>query len=119
MNATPSVVIARGEVGVLGEEAVAGMHAVGAARADRGEDGFGVEVRLGRGLTTERVCLVGEPHVHRIAVELGVHRDRCDAELLARTDHANGDLSAIGDQDLGQHAAHMLTGGGLDRAVRR
>ena len=36
-----------GEVGVLGEEAVAGMHTVGAALADRVEDRLGVEVALG------------------------------------------------------------------------
>ena len=58
------------EVGVLGEEAVAGMHAVGATRADRGEDRLGVEVRLGSRLSAERVSLVGQPHVHRVTVEV-------------------------------------------------
>ena len=84
MNATPSVGDGPGEVGVLGEEAVAGVHAVGAAASDRVEDRLGVEVALGRGLTAERVGLVGEPDVQRVAVELGVHRDRGDAELAGR-----------------------------------
>ena len=70
MNATPSDVIARREVGVLGEEAVAGMHTVGATRSDRGEDRLGVEVRLGGRLPAQSVGLVGQPHVHRVAVEL-------------------------------------------------
>ena len=71
-----------GEVGVLGEEAVAGVHAVGAARPDRGEDRLGVEVPLGGRLPAERVGLVGQPHVQRVAVEVGVDRDGRDAELL-------------------------------------
>ncbi len=93
-----------GEVGVLGEEAVAGVHGVGAGLLDDVEDALGVEVALGRGLPAERVGLVGQPDVERFAVELGVHRHAGDAELLARTDDADGDLAPVGDQDLGQHA---------------
>ena len=63
-----------GEVGVLGEEAVAGVHAVGPRLLDHLEDPLGVEVALGRGLAAERVGLVGQAHVQRLAVELGVHR---------------------------------------------
>ena len=43
-----------GEVGVLAEEAVARVHAVGAAAPDGVEDGRGVEVALRCGLTAER-----------------------------------------------------------------
>ena len=92
-----------GEVGVLGEEAVAGVDAVGAAVADRVEDGVGVEVALGRGLPAERERLVGEPDVQRVAIELGVDRDGLDAELASGADDAHGDLAAVGDQDLLQH----------------
>ena len=84
MNATPALGDGPGEVGVLGEEAVAGVHAVGAAALDGVEDRLGVEVALGRGLPAERVRLVGEAHVQRVAVELGVHGDGGDAELAAR-----------------------------------
>ena len=88
------------EVGVLGEEAVAGVHAVGARRADRVEDRVGVEVALGRGLAAERVRLVGVAHVLGVAVELGVHRDGRDAELATRAHHADRDLTSVRDQDL-------------------
>ena len=63
----------------------------------------GVEVALGRGLAAERIRLVGESHVQRVAVELRVHGHRGDAELAARADDAYGDLAPVGDQDLGKH----------------
>ena len=92
-----------GEVGVLAEEPVAGVHAVGAAAADGVEDRLGVEVALGRRLPAERVRLVGEADVERVAIELGVDRDGRDAELAGGPDDADGDLAAVGDQDLLQH----------------
>ena len=92
-----------GEVGVLGEEAVAGVHPVGAALLDGVEDRLGVEVALGRGLPAEGVGLVGEADVERVAVEFGVHRDGLDAELAGSADDTDGDLSTVGDQDLLEH----------------
>ena len=95
-----------GEAGVLGEEAVAGVHAVGAGALGDREDLLDREVGVaGRG-ALERVGLVGEAYEHRIAIGLCVDRDAADAGVLARTDHAYGDLSAVGDQDLGQGLAH-------------
>ena len=58
------------ELGVLGEEAVAGVHAVGVAAPDRIENHFRIEVALGGRLPAERERLVGEAHVQRVAVEL-------------------------------------------------
>ena len=100
IHVTPPVGDGAGEVGVLGEEAVAGVHAVGAGRLDRVEDRLGVEVALGRGLAAERVRLVGVAHVRGVAVELGVHGDGRDAELATRAHDADRDLAAVRDQDL-------------------
>ena len=47
--------------------------------------------------------LVRERHVLRLAVGLGVNRDRRDAHLARRADHPARDLAAIGDQDLAEH----------------
>ena len=111
MKVTPRVGDGPGEVGVLGEEAVAGVDGVGAAARDRVEDGLGVEVALGRGLAAEGVGLVGEADVQGVAVEVGVHGDGGDAELAARADDPDGDLAPVGDQDPGRTAAwrHMVT----------
>ena len=102
----PGVDDGLGEVGVLGEEAVAGVHAVGAGALGDREDLLDRQVGVaGRG-AVERVGLVGEAYEQRIAVGLGVDRDAADAGVLAGADHAHGDLSAVGDQDLGQGLAH-------------
>jgi BirA family biotin operon repressor/biotin-[acetyl-CoA-carboxylase] ligase len=44
---------------------------------------------------------VGHLHVQRVAVRIGVHRNRGDPHLAARADHPHGDLAAVGDQDPG------------------
>ena len=87
------------EVGVLGEEPVTGMHGLRATPLDRAEDRVGVEVALGCGLPAQRVGLVGVPRVQRVAVEVGVHGDGCDAELAAGAHDPNGDLAAVRDED--------------------
>src|SRR5262249_9172267 len=38
-----------------------------------------------------------------VAVELGVHGHRCDPELAACANDTHGDLTPVGDQDLGKH----------------
>ena len=88
------------EVGVLGEEAVAGVHGVGAGLVGDVEDLVDVEVGVGRGRAAQRVGLVGEPDEERVAVGVGVHRDAADAGVLAGPDHPDRDLAAVGDEDL-------------------
>ncbi len=57
------------------------------------------EITLGRRTRTEVMRFVGEPHVQRIAIAVGVHGDGTEPHLAAGADHADGDLAAIGDQD--------------------
>ena len=99
-----------GEVGVLGEEAVAGVHAVGTAPLDHIEDGLGVEVALGGCLATQRIRLVGQPDVEGVAVELGVDRHGGDPELLAGTDDTDSDFAPVGDEDLLEHRICLVAG---------
>src|SRR5450759_270066 len=59
----------------------------------------------GRGTSHRRraadvMCLVRVARVDRVAVRVGVDRDCGDAELAARAHDADGDLAAIGDEDL-------------------
>ena len=92
-----------GEVGVLGEEPVPGMHRLRAALLDRAEDGVGVQVALGRGLPAQGVRLVGVPDVQRIPVEVGVDGDGGDTELAAGAHHPHCDLTPVGDQNFSEH----------------
>ena len=92
------------EVGILGEEPIAGVDTVGSRRLDGVEDCLGVQVALGGGSAAQRVGLVGQTHVQRVSVEIGVDRHRTDAQVTAGPDDTNGDFATVGDQDLVEHA---------------
>ncbi len=74
------------ELGVLGEEPVAGVNRIGASDLSR------------RGRPDADV-LVRETHVQRLAIGLGMHGYGRDAELAAGTYDAERDFPAISDQD--------------------
>ena len=89
--------------GALGEEAVAGMHGLG-ARSSAGVDdlvddeiGFG-----GRGGADEH-RLVGHLDMQRVLVGVGIDGDGLDPQPPGGLDHPAGDFAAIGDQDLVEH----------------
>ena len=104
----PGVLARLGERRVLGQEAVAGVHGLGAGLAAHLEDALDVEVALGRRRAAQQVGLVGARDVQRVAIELGVDRHRGDAHLAQRADDADRDLAAVGDQDLLEHAIDSL-----------
>ena len=106
----PELFEPRGEVRVLGQEAVAGVDSVGVRLLDDLEQLVDVEIALGGGPRPEQIRLVSPLDVDRVAVELGVDGDSGDAELLARADDSYRDLAAVGDQDLREHAAGTLAG---------
>ncbi|MCW0416072.1 hypothetical protein NB689_001826 [Xanthomonas sacchari] len=89
-----------GELGVLGQEAVAGMDGLRAAALRGLEDALAAQVALARRRGADVHGLVGQAHVARVAVGIGVHGHGGDAELAAGGDHPAGDLAAIGDEDL-------------------
>ena len=91
------------EIGVLGEEAVTGMHAVGAGRLRRGDQPGAREVTLRRRRRPDVNRLVGQPHMQRVAVGVGIDRDRAQAHAPGGADDAAGDLAAIGDEDGFEH----------------
>ena len=91
------------EGGVLGQEAVAGVHGLGAGLLDDLEQLVDLQVGLGGRAGAEQVGLGGALDVLRVAVGLGVDGDGGDPELVERADDADGDLSAVGDKDLAEH----------------
>ena len=110
MKTMPASAHARGEVGVLGEEPVAGVDRLRAGLASGGEDR-----RRCRGRTARRGGRpdpdggVGLAHVRRLGVGVAVDGDRADAEAPQGADDAAGDLAAVGDEDGVEHS----TGSGL------
>ena len=97
-----------GKAGILGEEAVARMHGVGAGDLAGRDDLRNVEIAVLRRRPADANALIGKPHMHCVGVGRGVHRDGGDAKLLAGTFDAKRDLSPVGDQDLVEHAGKRL-----------
>ena len=93
-----------GEVGALRQEAVAGMQRVGAGDLGGADDRRDVQVAVAAARRADADVLIGEAHVQRVLVGLRVDGHGLDAQLAAREDHAQRDLSTIGDQDFLEHA---------------
>ena len=90
-----------GEVGVLRQEAVAGVHRVGAD----GLRGVGDQLRIevapdGMSGLPDLVGLVGLDAVDGLAILRRVDRDAAQPELVGGAKCPRGDLPAVGDQDL-------------------
>jgi hypothetical protein len=92
-----------GEIGVLGEKAVAGVDGVAAARQRNFQDTVAAQVGVARGWWADEGRFIGQRHVQGAGVGVGVDGDGGDPHLLAGADNANGDLPAIGDQDFAKH----------------
>ena len=99
-----------GELGVLGKEAVAGVDGVGGVAAGGIEDVVDAEVAFGGGAGADATGLVGEADVEGGAVGVGEDRDRGDGHFAEGADDADGDLAAIGDEDLAEHAERIVAG---------
>ena len=81
----PGVDDGLGEVGVLGEEAVAGVDRVGAGAAAATSRSLSMyEVGVAGGRAAEGVGLVGDLHVQRVAVGVGVDGDDCRSRRPCR-----------------------------------
>ena len=95
-----------GKARVLRQEAVAGMHGVGAGDLAGRQNGGDVEIAVFGRRRADAHALVGKAHVHGVGVGGGMHRHGRDAELLAGAQHAQRDLAAIGDEDFIEHQSH-------------
>jgi hypothetical protein len=85
-----------GELGVLGQEPVAGMDGVGPVAAGDGHDPRDVQVGLQRiHRLVEGVGLVPLVAMEGGAVLLAEDAERADAELGAGAEHPDGDLAAV------------------------
>ena len=110
----PGVDDGLGEVGVLRQEAVAGVDGVGAGLARPPRGLADVQVAGGGGVAAERVRLVGGADVRRVPVRVGVHRDAGDPGVPAGPGDADRDLAPVGDEHLGQGHAPLRSSCLLD-----
>jgi hypothetical protein len=91
------------EAGILGKKAIARVHGVGAGDFASGKQGRNIQVAVARRGRADAHALIGKAHMHRVLVGGGMHGDRRNAQLLARAQHAQGDLTAICDQNFVEH----------------
>jgi hypothetical protein len=96
-----------GEARVLGEEAIARMHGLGAGPPGGCDQLVDDEIALDRRSRADRHRLIGEQDVEGLAVDLGEDRDGGNPKLAAGPDDPDGDLAAIRDEDLPERGAHV------------
>ena len=92
-----------GELGVLRQEAVAGMDRGRSRDLRRRDDPGDVEIALAAGRRPDTDVLVGESDVQRVAIPFRVDGDGADPQLATGADHAERDLAPVCDQDLIEH----------------
>jgi hypothetical protein len=105
------VLAGAGKGRVLRQEAVARVDRLGARLASHLENLVHHQVALRRRPGAEQVGLVGAADVEGVAVGLRVDGHGGDAHLLERPHYPDRDLTAIGDQNLGEHRRARLEGG--------
>ena len=91
-----------GEIGVLGQEPIARMEALGPDPPRQRDDRVLVEIAA-RALA-DLVRFVGEPGEQRSTVDRRMQDDRPDSHASRRANDPAGDLAAIGDEDVGEHS---------------
>lgn len=95
-----------GELGVLGEEPVTGMHGTRTGRGGGRDDRIDVEIALAGGRRAQPHGDVGERDMRGVPVGIAVDRDGADAEAAQGADDAAGDLAAVGDEHGGERDGH-------------
>ncbi len=92
-----------GKVGVLGQEAVAGVDRLRAGDQRGGKDRGLVQIAVPRGGRSDAHAFIGQAHMHRVGIGGGMHGDGGDAEVPAGAEYPERDFAAIGDQDFFEH----------------
>ena len=99
----PGVGHRRRELRVLRQEAVPRMHRVGTG-PQRGRDHeVAAQVSVGRRGARQPHRPVRLPHVQRVSIGIGIHRNGFDAERAAGGEDPAGDLAPVGDQQPADH----------------
>ena len=78
---------AAGEVGILGEEAVAGVDRLRAGAQRSFDDAAAVQVALAGGSRPDVHRLISGTHVRGPGVRIGVNRHAADPHVAKRADH--------------------------------
>ena len=94
-----------GELRVLAEEAVARMDRLRAGGLRHFKDDIAAQIAFLRTRRADVPRFVGQAHVLRVGVGVGIHRDGADTQPPAGADDPACDFAAVGDEDLVEHPA--------------
>ena len=92
-----------GKVGILGEEAVAGVHRLGAGAPARLDDLLGDQIGFTRRSRAEQHRLVGQADMAGVGVGVRIDSDGAYAHAAGGLDDAAGDFSAVGNKNFVKH----------------
>ena len=100
------------EISVLREEAVPGVHRVRTGSPGDAQDLVDDQVGVRARGAVQRVRLVRQLSVQGIAILVGEDGDGGNAAVCGGTDDADGDLTAVGDEDFtnARHASQPIGG---------
>ena len=96
------------ELGVLAQEPVTRVDRIGIGDLRRSDDAYHVEVALLARWGADAHGLIREAHMQAFLVGGGVDRNGLDAHFAAGADHAQGDLAAVGYEDLLEHGRLLV-----------
>ncbi|MNT03455.1 hypothetical protein D3C72_1379920 [compost metagenome] len=88
-----------GKVSVLGQEAIARMQRVRAGLARNAQQGVTVQIALRGGRGADRHRRVRFTQIRKIAVRLGIHGNRFQAQRAQRPDDTPGNRAPVGNDD--------------------
>ena len=104
-----------GEVRIFGQKTVTGMYRVHVRHFRGADNAVNAQVTVRRRGLADANRLIGQLHVHRIGIRLGIDGNGADIQFLAGANNPNGNLPAIGDQYFFKHGLLMSFGQNSNR----
>ena len=114
----PGVFDRLGEGGALGEESVARVYRIGAARSRRSQQYRDTQVALGGRGRSDPDRSIGNPDKRRVPVGVGVDRDGLESLVPAGAHDAQCDLAAVRDENPAQRPGIHCEQAGMAGGVR-
>ncbi len=91
------------EIGVFGEEAIAGVNGLRTCRLGRRNDRVAAQIAFCRGRSADMHRRIGQRDMACARVRVRIHSDAAQAHRFGRLHHAGGNLAPIGNQDRVKH----------------
>ena len=95
------------EAGAFRQEAIARVNGFGACRLAGGDDLVGDQIGFRRRRRADVHGFIGFAHMQGLGIGIGIDGHRLDTHRARRADHAAGNFTAVGDQDLREQGVRL------------